>query len=106
MKVQIALAQDSSQTDLGTSLYRLSAHPKDLLESPRGFNEAKRYPFARNSMFAFAVVNTMTMRSWRGREPLPAGCGVRNSLLQIYYADAADANPEVVEELTALRQAA
>ena len=104
--VQISLAKDSSKTDLGTSLYRLSANPKHLLRSPRGFCEVNRYPFERNSAFAFAIVNTLTMRSWHGREPLPAGCGIRNSLLQVYYADPADANPELIPEMTGTLKAA
>jgi hypothetical protein len=77
--VQIALTDDPLQSDLGTSLYRLSAYPIDLLQAPRGFRRVARHPFTRNSMFAFSVVNTITMRSWHGREPLPAGCGIRCS---------------------------
>jgi len=96
--VQFALTNDESQLNLGTSIYKLSAHPKHLLHEPRGFCEVKRHPFARNSVFAFAVVNTLSMRSWHGRAALPEGCGERNTLLHIYYAKAADANPEMLQQ--------
>ncbi len=96
--VQFALTNDESQLRLGTSIYRLSGNPKHFLREPRGFREVQRYPFARNSLFAFSVVNTLSMRSWHGREALPPGCGQRNTLLQIYYASAADANPEMLQE--------
>ena len=98
--VQFALTDNESQLGLGTSIYRLSANPKHLIREPIGFREVKRYPFARNSVFAFAVINTLAMRSWHGREALPEGCGKRNTLLQIYYANAADANPEMIQDLT------
>lgn len=104
--VQIALTDDPAQSNLGTSMYRLSANPKDLLQTPRGFKEVKKHPFTRNSMFAFSVINTVTMRSWHGRDALPAGCGIRNTLLQVYYADVKDANPEVVAEMKAMQKAA
>jgi hypothetical protein len=104
--VQIALTDDPAQSNLGTSMYRLSVNPKDLLQTPRGFKEVKKYPFTGHSMFAFSVVNTVTMRSWHGRETLPAGCGIRNTLLQVYYADVKDANPEVLAEMKEMKKAA
>lgn len=104
--VQFALTSEESQIDLGTSIYKLSANPKHLLREPRGFCEVQRHPFARNSVFAFAVVNTLTMRSWHGRKALPAGCGKRNTLLHIYYAKAADANPEMLQQSAASANAA
>ncbi len=99
--IQFALTNDPSQSDLGMSLYRLSASPRDLFQSPRGFREVDRHPFVRNSVVAFAVVNTITMRSWHGRSQLRDDCGVRNTLLQIYYADPADANQEMLAEFEA-----
>ncbi len=99
--VQFAITEGTDQSDLGTSMYKLSAMPTDLIQEPRGFREVGRRPFVRNSVFAFSVVNTLTMRSWHGREALPEDCGVRRTILQIYYADAADANPEIVEETPA-----
>ncbi len=94
--VQFTLTKDESQRNLGTSIYQLSANPKHLLHAPRGFCEVKRYPFTRNSVFAFAVINTPTMKSWHGREALPPDCGERNTLLHLYYAKAVDANPEMI----------
>ena len=89
---------DESQIDLGTSLYRISTDPRHMFTSPRGFQEVMRYPFLPNSVFSFAVVNTMRIRSWHGRPPLEAGCGVRNTLLQVYYAQRSEGDEDVVRE--------
>lgn len=96
--MQMSLAQDESQSDLGTTFYRISANPIHLLHEPRGFATAKQMSFSPNSAYAFVVLNTVTKRSWHGREQLREGCGTRNSLLHLYYADPADANPELVEK--------
>lgn len=103
--VQFAITEGQEQSELGTSIYRLSARPKDLVQKPRGFREVGRYPFVRNSVFAFSVVNTMTMRSWHGRDALPENCGIRRTILQIYYSDKADANKEMLSEADAIRAA-
>ena len=98
--VQFALTDDPGQVDLGTSIYQLSVNPKHLLQTPRGFCEVKRYPFSKNSVFAFSVVNTISMKSWHGRAALPDDGGVRNTLLQVYFAHAKDGNQEIYEEET------
>lgn len=94
--MQMSLARDESQSDLGTTFYRLSANPIHLLSEPRGFARAGQMPFSPNSAYAFVVLNTITRRSWHGREQLREGCGTRNSLLNLYYADPADASPDLV----------
>lgn len=105
--LQLALCRDETQKDLGTSLYRRSAKLRHLAQrEPRGFCEVGRYPFLPNSVFAFTVINSLRLKSWHGRATLPPGSGVRDTLLQIYYADAADANPEIVEQQYAQLRAA
>ncbi|MFG0336223.1 MAG: hypothetical protein ACF8TS_22930 [Maioricimonas sp. JB049] len=94
--MQIALPRDESQVQLGTAFYRLSVKPSALLGSFRGFEKVKQVQFLPNSAYAFCVLNTVTKRSWHGRDMLPDGAGVRNSLLHLYYEDAAKANPDVV----------
>ncbi len=76
---------DRSQLDLGTALYR-----RKLLAWPFGgwqnrFAKVKQFPFQPNSGYAFVVNNTLSRKSWHGREKLPAGAGVRNTLLNTFY---------------------
>jgi len=85
--MHLYLPADESQLGLGTALYR-----RKLLALPAGpwrwrFEKVKQFPFKPNSAYAFAVNNTLMKRSWHGRERLPAGCGVRNTLLNTFYAE-------------------
>lgn len=77
--------RDRSQLNLGTALYR-----KKLINWPFGtwhkrFIKVKQFPFQPNSGYAFVVNNTLTKKSWHGREMLPPGAGVRNTLLTTFY---------------------
>lgn len=79
--MQFYLPCDSSQTDLGTAVYRLRL--SKLLYAPRErFEKVKQFAFEPNSAYAFAVGR----RSWHGRETVPMASGERNSLMLIYYA--------------------
>jgi len=81
------LPADDSQLDLGTALYR-----RRVLAWPVGgwrqrFAKVKQFAFRPNSGYAFVVNNTLMKRSWHGRERLPAGAGVRNTLLNTFYTE-------------------
>jgi len=81
------LPADKSQLDLGTALYR-----RKLLAWPFGswhdrFEKVKQFPFQPNSAYAFVVNNTIARKSWHGREQLPPGAGVRNTLLNTFYEE-------------------
>jgi hypothetical protein len=83
--MHLYLPADRSQLDLGTALYR-----RKLLAWPFGgwqnrFVKVKQFSFQPNSGYAFVVNNTLTVKSWHGRERLPAGAGVRNTLLNTFY---------------------
>jgi hypothetical protein len=83
--MQLYWPADRSQLDLGTALYR-----RRLLGWPFGdwrnrFAKVKQFPFQPNSGYAFVVNNTLTHKSWHGREKLPTGSGVRNTLLNTFY---------------------
>jgi hypothetical protein len=83
--MQLYLPADSSQLDLGTALYQ-----RKLVAWPFGswqhrFTKVKQFAFQPNSGYAFVVNNTVTRKSWHGREKLPAGAGVRNTLLNTFY---------------------
>ncbi len=100
--MQICLARDDSQSDLGTTMYAINWNPLSLLHFKDGFarfRKAGQRPFLPNSLFAFSVVNGMKMRSWHGRAPLRSDCGDRDSILAIYYRDRDDGNPEIVSDL-------
>jgi hypothetical protein len=86
--MHLYLPADETQLGLGTALYR-----RKLLAPPAGpwrwrFEKVKQFPFRPNSAYAFVVNNTLRKKSWHGRERLPAGCGVRNTLLNTFYEEA------------------
>lgn len=83
--MHLYLPADHSQLDLGTALYR-----RKLLAWPFGgwhgrFEKVKQFSFRPNSGYAFVVNNKITRKSWHGREELPPGAGVRNTLLNTFY---------------------
>jgi hypothetical protein len=96
--MQIALPENDDKRHLGTEFYRRSIRPQCLLREPRGFELVKTMPFLPNTAYAFVVLNTMRLKSWHGRSTLPADCGVRNSLLNIWYQSAQHANREMIQE--------
>jgi hypothetical protein len=104
--MQVALPEDDSQRDLGTEFYRRSVNPLSLLREPRGFEIVKQAPFLPNHAYAFAVLNTLTWKSWHGRTTLQSQSGVRNTLQNLWYEKPEFGNPEVVAEHYALSAAA
>ncbi|MFG0261788.1 MAG: hypothetical protein ACF788_05295 [Novipirellula sp. JB048] len=96
--MQFALAADDSQRLLGTEFYRRSVNPMAWLREPRGFDIVKQAPFLPNTVYAFSVLNTISLKSWHGKSTLAPQQGVRNSLLNIWYEKVENANPELAEE--------
>lgn len=96
--MQISVPADDSQPDLGTEFYRRSLNPLHLAREPRGFEIVKRTPFLPNSAYAFSVLNNIAWKSWHGRSTLPANCGVRNTILNIWYGKLADANEDIYRQ--------
>ncbi len=80
------LPSDLSQEDLGTSLYEKQPLHKRLLGNK--FEEVKRFPYRPNSGMAFVINRRPDKTSWHGRELLPPGSGVRNSILTQFRTDA------------------
>jgi hypothetical protein len=88
--MHLYLPADRSQLHLGTALYR-----RKLLGWPFGgwqqrFEKIKQFSFQPNSGYAFVVNNTLTKKSWHGREKLPPNAGVRNTLLNTFYESPRD----------------
>jgi hypothetical protein len=77
--MQMYLPEDTSQLDLGTSLF---VRHRRLLGST--FEEVKRFPFRPNSAYAFAVSDSPQRTSWHGRERLTGFAGVRNTLMVLF----------------------
>jgi hypothetical protein len=86
--MQLYLPADRSQLDLGTAVYTRSLTSLRGLVNWRGrFRKVKQFCFQPNSGYAFAVSNSLGRKSWHGREAIPPGSGVRNSILNIFFAD-------------------
>jgi hypothetical protein len=85
--MQLYLPKDGSQLELGTALYKRRFKSLSGIFSWQGrFEKVKQFAFQPNSGYAFAVSNSWNKKSWHGRESLPEGSGVRNTLLNIYFA--------------------
>ena len=81
--MQFYLPEDMSKADLGTEVYRQNFFRlKNLVSLRNRFETVKRFAFAPNSGYAFAV----GPKSWHGRDKVPMASGERNSLMMIYYA--------------------
>lgn len=80
------LPRDLSQEELGTSLYVKRPFHKRLLGEK--FEEVKRFPYRPNSGMAFVINRPPGKTSWHGRELIPPGSGVRNSILTQFRTDA------------------
>jgi hypothetical protein len=86
--MQLYLPADHSQLNLGTAVYERKLTSVSGLFSWHGrFRKVKQFAFQPNSGYAFAVSNSIGKKSWHGREQLPPGSGVRNSILNIFFAD-------------------
>lgn len=96
--MQIALPSDDSQREIGTEFYRRSVNPLTMLREPRGFEVVKRAPFLPNMGYAFVVINALRLKSWHGRTELAGQSGVRNTILNIWYAKPEDGNQDLVEK--------
>jgi hypothetical protein len=96
--MQIALPPDNTQERLGTQFYRRSLSPRHLFTEPRGFEVAKQVPFLPNVAYAFVVMNATDPKSWHGRTTLRGEVGVRNTILNLWFADSARGNRDIVEQ--------
>ena len=105
--MHLYLPADHSQLELGTALYRHKLLSWPFGSWPRRFQKVKQFVFQPNSAYAFVVNNTLTKKSWHGREKLPAGAGVRNTLLNTFYeTPREDFSGYLEEEILPLRRAA
>lgn len=96
--MQLALASDNSQRDIGTEFYKRAIGPQAWRSQPRGFQIAKKMPFTPNTVYAFSVLNTIALKSWHGRSVIPGDFGVRNSILNIWYEKAEHTNGDLIED--------
>jgi hypothetical protein len=98
--------EDLTQIGLGTALYKRRTLALPFGDWRRRFETVKQFEFRPNSGYAFVVNNTLTKRSWHGREMLPDGAGVRNTLLNTFYAEARDGFSGYLPEQEPMRRAA
>ena len=83
--MHLYLPADLTQIGLGTALYKRSPLGLPFGDWRRRFTRVKQFEFRPNSGYAFVVNNSLGKRSWHGRERLPEGAGVRNTLLNTFY---------------------
>jgi hypothetical protein len=84
--MHLFLPSDLSQIHLGTALYRRKPGPLSEGDGRANFAVARQFDFRPNSGYAFVVNDSAARQSWHGRERLPAGSGVRNTLLNTFYS--------------------
>jgi len=85
--MHLYLPADASQTHLGTALYRRKPGPLSKGDWRASFTLARQFEFRPNTGYAFVVNDGPSRQSWHGRDPLPAGAGVRNTLLNTFYCE-------------------
>jgi hypothetical protein len=83
--MHLYLPADRSQLDLGTALYRRKLLAWPFAAWHHRFEKVKQFTFQPNSGYAFVVNNKIARKSWHGREQLPPGAGIRNTLLNTFY---------------------
>ncbi len=86
--MQLYLPADHTQLDLGTALYQRKVLAWPFGDWRQKFAKVKQFLFQPNSAYAFVVNNTLTKKSWHGREELPPNAGVRDTLLNTFYSTA------------------
>lgn len=104
--MHLYLPAAETQLGLGTALDR-----RNVLAPPAGpwrfrFAKVKQFPFKPNSAYAFVVNNTVMKKSWHGREKLPPGAGVRNTILSTFYEDQQPGFSGYLDEAPPIRRAA
>lgn len=85
--MHLYLPADLSQLLLGTALYERKPGPSSKCDVMAGFTRVKQFEFRPNSGYAFVVNDSSSRQSWHGRERLPGGSGVRNTLLNTFYVE-------------------
>jgi|ERR1043165_6470940 hypothetical protein len=85
--MHLYLPADLSQIHLGTALYQRKAGPLSKSDWQKSFTMVRQFEFRPNSGYAFVVNDSVSRQSWHGRERLPAGAGIRNTLLNTFYSD-------------------
>ena len=85
--MHLYLPADLSQIHLGTALYRRKPGPLSKSGWQTSFTVARQFEFRPNSGYAFVVNDSVSRQSWHGRELLPAGSGIRNTLLNTFYSE-------------------
>src|SRR5262249_10573358 len=88
--MHLYLPTDLSQIHLGTALYQRKPGPLSKSDWQTSFTIARQYDFRPNRGYAFVANNSASRQSWHGRERLPAGAGIRNTLLNTFYSEPRD----------------
>ncbi|MEM6381583.1 MAG: hypothetical protein AAF739_02830 [Pseudomonadota bacterium] len=87
---QFYLPSDETQLDLGTSLYERDTGLLSLAR--KRFEEVKRFPFAPNSMYSFAVNDCPQKKSYHGRELVTGNSKPRDSLIITWMSEPVESN--------------